>query len=300
MPGGLQPVHAGGDAGSAETVVDIDDGDVGGTGIEHAKKSGNAPEAGAVADAGRNGNDWRGHEAADHAGKSAFHPRDTDDDASLRQLAFAMFEQAMNARDADVVELIDAVAHHAGREQGFFGYGNVAGASGDDENQAFARDLAPTLDGDDAGERVELRGVGTLSVGFFHGGENFSVGASDENIVARVFLLEHGADDFSDLLRRFAFGENDFGEALTQSAMMVDFGKTQVLKRQVLEALDGPVGRELPGLYGFQNFQQFRLMHAIQPLEILSLARRLPRLDLLQSGCETEFVRRKTKREQKI
>ena len=33
----------------------------------------------------------------------------------------------MNAGDADVVEMLGAVAHHAGGEERFLGHGNVAG-----------------------------------------------------------------------------------------------------------------------------------------------------------------------------
>jgi len=253
----LNSVDAGGDAGGAETVVNVDDRDVGGAGIEHAKKSGDTTEAGSVTDAGRHGNDWGGDETADHARKGAFHSGNANDDASLGELAFAMLEQAMNAGDTDVVELVDAIAHHARGEQSFFGDGNVAGASGDDKDQAFAGDFAAALDGDDAREGMKLRGARGFSIGFFHGGEDFGVGASDENVVARVFLLEHGADDFGGLLRRFAFGENDFGKALAEGAVMVDFGKAEVLERQMLESLDRRSRREVSALHGFQNFQQF-------------------------------------------
>src|SRR6266576_1751325 len=113
-------VDAGGDAGSAEAVVDVDDGDVGGAGIEHAEERGYAAEARAVADAGWHGNHRRGDETANDAGKGAFHSRNANDDAGLRELAFAVLEQAMNPGDADVVELIDTVAHHVRREKRFF------------------------------------------------------------------------------------------------------------------------------------------------------------------------------------
>ena len=46
-------------------------------------------------------------------GKRALHSRDADNDASLGEIA-AMFEQAMDAGDADVVEMLGAIAHHAG------------------------------------------------------------------------------------------------------------------------------------------------------------------------------------------
>ena len=104
---------------------------------------------------------------------------------------------------------------------------------------------------------MELGRARGFAISLFHGGEDFGVGAGDENVVARVSLLEHGADDFGDLLRRFAFGKDDFGEALTQGAMMVHFGEAEVLERKMLQALDGCAWRELPALYGFQNFQQF-------------------------------------------
>ena len=177
----------------------------------------------------------------------------------------------MNPGDTYVVKLIDAIAHHARGEQSFFGDWDVAGTGGNDEDQAFARDFAAALDGDDPREGMKLRGARGFPVSFFHGGEDFGVGASDQNIVPRVFLLEHGADDFGDLLRRFAFGEDDFRKTLAESAVMVDFGEAEVFKWQVLEAFDGRGRRKLSSPHGFQKFQQFCLIHDVWPLEILSL-----------------------------
>jgi hypothetical protein len=77
-PNQSEAVDAGGDAGGAETVVDIDDGDVGGATVEHAEERGDAAEAGAVADAGGDGNDRRGDEATDDAGQRAFHSSDAN------------------------------------------------------------------------------------------------------------------------------------------------------------------------------------------------------------------------------
>ncbi len=67
-----------------------------------------------------------------------------------------MFQQAVDAGDADVVEMLDAIAHEAGGEQGFFGDGNIAGAGGDHRDGAFAGDFFVAFDGDGAGERMEL------------------------------------------------------------------------------------------------------------------------------------------------
>src|SRR5258708_8056356 len=106
----LQTVDAGGDAGGAETVVDVDDGDVGGATIEHPEERGDAAEACAVADARGNSNDRRGDEAADDAGKRAFHSGNTNNHAGLRQF-FSSLDQAVNPSNTDVVQMLGAVAH---------------------------------------------------------------------------------------------------------------------------------------------------------------------------------------------
>lgn len=184
-----------------------------------------------------------------------------------------MLQQAMNAGNANIVKFINAVAHHASGERRFFGDGNIAGAGGDDENRPFARDFGAALDSDDAGERMEVRSACGSSVGFLHSGEDFGVGAGDENVLARIFFPEHGTNDFGNLLRRLAFSKNNFGKALAQRAMMIDFREAKVFERKMLEPFDGRAGGKFPSAHGFQNFQQVCLIHAILPLEILSLAR---------------------------
>src|SRR6266550_57213 len=132
----LQTVDAGGHAGGAETVVDVDNGDVGGATVEHPEECGDAAEAGAVADAGGNGDDRHGDEAADDAGKRAFHSGNTNNHARLRQL-FSMLEQAVNPGDANVVQMLGAVAHHAGRQERLFRDGNVARPGGNHEDRSL-------------------------------------------------------------------------------------------------------------------------------------------------------------------
>jgi hypothetical protein len=47
------------------------------------------------------------------------------------------------------------------------------------------------------------------------------------------------------LRRSLPFSQDDFGHASAQCPMMIDFGKTQVLKRHVAQAADSVVGRNL-------------------------------------------------------
>jgi hypothetical protein len=58
----------------------------------------------------------------------------------------------------------------------------------------------------------------------------------------------HGqaAEDFRDLPRRLSLAEDHLRHALAEGAMVVDFGKAEVLKGQVAQALDGFIGRQFP------------------------------------------------------
>src|SRR6266581_1610127 len=238
--------------------------------IQTKKVRGDASEARAVADARGNGDDRNGNESADDAGKRAFHSSHTDDHASLSQLALAVFEQAMNACYADVVERFGAVAHHTRREQRLLRNGDVAGARGDDENGSFARDFMAALDGDGAGQFVKVRAARVFSCCALHGRKNLFVGAGHQDVVPRIFLSQHGAHNLRHLLRSFTFSENHFGKTLTQSAVMIHLCKAEIFKWQMLQALDGFVRRELAGFHGFQYFQQFTLIHNLRPPRILS------------------------------
>ena len=61
------PCDQGGGVGGTEAVVDVDDGDVGGAGVEHAEECGCSGEGGSVADRGGDCDDWDADEAADDA-----------------------------------------------------------------------------------------------------------------------------------------------------------------------------------------------------------------------------------------
>jgi hypothetical protein len=117
----------GGDDGRAEAVVDVDDGDVGRAGVEHAEQCGDAAEGCAIADAGGHSDDRRGHQSADDAGECAFHSR--ADDGGLAALQrFVMCEQAMQAGDADVEEALDRSTEEFRGDGRLFGDGKIAGA----------------------------------------------------------------------------------------------------------------------------------------------------------------------------
>src|SRR2546423_14767747 len=97
----LLSVDEAGDEARAEAVVYVDDRDVRGAGVEHAEQGRHAAEARAVADAGGDGDDGRGHQTADHTGERALHPRGHDTHARGAQ-ALALGHDAMYPCDARV------------------------------------------------------------------------------------------------------------------------------------------------------------------------------------------------------
>src|SRR5258708_6359263 len=100
------------------------------------------------------GGDAGGAEAADDAGKSAFHSGNTNNHARLRQF-FSMLEQSVNPGDADVVQMLGAVAHYAGCEERLFCDGDVARPCGNDEDRSLSGNFLDALDGD--GDRKSTR-----------------------------------------------------------------------------------------------------------------------------------------------
>jgi hypothetical protein len=52
--------------------------------------------------------------------------------------------------------------------------------------------------------------------------------------------------------------------------VVIHLGEAEILEREMLETLDGFVRSKRANLHGFQNFQQFRLIHILRPQRILS------------------------------
>ena len=109
------------------------------------------PKLEAVADTGGHGDDGsrlRGHH---RAGQRAFHAGADDDNAGAGQ-SLAIGQQAVNAGDADVVEMLHFVAHDFGSHDGLFSDRNVAGPGGDDGDDSLAIFCGIALQHDGAGD----------------------------------------------------------------------------------------------------------------------------------------------------
>ena len=125
--------------GGSKAVVDIDDRYAAGAGIEHGEQRGETAKARAIAHARGDGDDRTAHEAADNACQGALHAGDGDNDLGSCKF-LGMREQAVQARDAHVVEAVDVVAVELGGEGGFFGDGQVTrGKRGGGNNRGGGR-----------------------------------------------------------------------------------------------------------------------------------------------------------------
>src|SRR5581483_6174639 len=119
---------------------------------------------------------------------------------------------AVNTGDADIVEMLDVVAHDLGGGDRLFGDRNVAGAGGDDGDGALAVLFFVAAQDGGAGQRAVLGGACLL----LDGGELLLVDAGGEHV---GFLAGQPGENFSDLARSFAFAQDDFRHTDAQQAM---------------------------------------------------------------------------------
>ncbi len=224
-----------------ETIVYIHHAYVTGAGVQHAEQGGQAFEGSSVADAGGDGDYRDSDQASDYAGESAFHPRADDDDSGLGEKA-AVGEEAVDAGDSDVIEMLDAIAHEFGGDHGFFGYRNIARASRDDGDYSFTITTAIAVEGDRSGFGA-VGGFGDLG----HNCVELFFGCARGQNVAIFVVKGQAGENLGYLGRRFALAENHLGHPLPQGPMVVYFGEVQVFEGEMAQASYGFVGGEFAG-----------------------------------------------------
>jgi hypothetical protein len=208
-------------------IVDIDDGDAVCAAVQHPEQRGDATKTGAIPDAGRYRNHRYADKPGDNARQGAFHARDDDDHArALQATVFA--QDAMDARDADVVQSLNGVPHDLGGHSRLFRDLQIgrAGTRHDDRSLA-ATDIALN-ERDGACVLVVRRRRRDLP----HRIECIRSGACDEE---RLPALDNARCDRGDLRRRLAKAEDDFRKSLPELAVRVDARKAEVLKRRLLQ-----------------------------------------------------------------
>ncbi len=123
----------------------------------HGKQGRDPVESGAVADAGRHGDDRRAGEAAEHARERSLHARDDDQRVGLGEIVESC-QESVESGDADVGD--DSRIEPVGpeRKRGFVGDRDVARACGDDGDPGGPGDLGQAPD--HASARLDGRAMG--------------------------------------------------------------------------------------------------------------------------------------------
>jgi len=149
-------------------------------------------------------------------------------------------EETMNAGHPDIRNAFDGVSEGFTGHSRFFGDGEITGAG------TYDGDGSPRLwrwvvgDGEGARQLIELCFREFRANGFHHRG-------STPGTKHIALFIAHMLGDSDDLVGCFSFAEDGFGVALTEGAMVVYFCETQIFKGEVLERLERPFRRLLPG-----------------------------------------------------
>src|SRR5215831_14341309 len=109
-----------GDVRGSESIVDVDDRHARGTTVEHPEKGGNSTKAGAIADAGGNGDHGHAHQTRYHTRERPLHAGH-DDDGARSGKAMTLAKESVKASHADIINTLDGISHELGRNSGFFG-----------------------------------------------------------------------------------------------------------------------------------------------------------------------------------
>ena len=235
--------HPGREHARAVAVVDVDHGDAGRAGVEHAEQGGDAAERGAVPDARGDRHERDAGQAADHGRQGALHAGD-DDQAVGDGEPVADREQPVQAGHAHVVDPVDRGAVHAHGQRGLGRDGGVGGAGADDRDRAARLRERPERHraGDEVGGGVGQRAR--------HHVEGLGVEAGGQHGAVGVPLVQ-GAQDRDHLVGRLAGAVDDLGIAGPRGAVEVDAGEAEVAHTGVglvhAENLPGATRATRPG-----------------------------------------------------
>ena len=208
-----------------EPVVDVDNPDAGHTTVQHRQQGSQALVAGAVADAGGNGDDRRFHQPANYGRQRPFHA--SDDHYHLCPLqSVPLVQQSLDAGHAHVGNSFNATAHQLRRYSRLGSNGQVRGPG------AKHKDSGRWLFLDTPVHYHGPRCPVVLSVGNVsqHRRVSLLVGPCDQQDVR---MPQKGLGDGDDLLGSLSLSEHYFGKTASDSPVMINFGEVQVLVGKV-------------------------------------------------------------------
>src|SRR3954463_15400010 len=127
-----------------------------------------------------------------------------------------MRQQAMDTGDADIVKVLDAVAHDLSSDHSFLGDRNVTSAGRDDGDGSLAVLLFILLQSNAARELM----IFSFARNLLHRGEMLRRGARYQDV---IFVSRELLKDSCDLRRSLPRSQNHLGHAGADGAVMIHF-----------------------------------------------------------------------------
>ena len=204
-----------------KTVVDVNDGDPGGAGVQHAQEGGDPLKVGAIADRSWNGDQGEANQTPEYAGEGGFHPSHHDE-RIMGAKGGEMSKRAVQASDSDVVETGGPMSQKFQSDVGFLRYGVVGGSRRTDRDPKGARlPDGPVF----FGFQGQGPGGGMILALRENSSELFSllcIYAGNQN---GLLLGKHAKGDGLNLGDGFAGSVNDFGGAKPAQTVEIHLGE---------------------------------------------------------------------------
>jgi hypothetical protein len=116
---------------SAETVIDVNDGDPRGAGVEHSEKGGDSLEVRSIPYGCGDSDEWGADESAQNAGEGGFHSGDNNQGVVVAE-GVEMSKCPMEACDTDVIESGGVMSKKFQGDVSFFRDRMIGGSCGTD------------------------------------------------------------------------------------------------------------------------------------------------------------------------
>ena len=231
-----------------------------------ANERGDPLEGGAVAGTGGNGHHGCGGDAADEAGQGPLHSGHRHHGVGVGQLVGGG-QQTVDSRHPAVGQEHRAETRAVRVARTSWATGRLRGAGGDHQGAGGTHRRRSPRDGDsstahpvDSGGRTGDRPLPPRMVGGdqldLHG-----VGPGQDD--RPVAVGQQFPDDGGALVRRLALSVDRLGQALTEGAMVVDPGESEIGEGQAAESVHGLVRRECPRADIGEQALESRFVHDV-------------------------------------
>ena len=159
----------------------------------------------------------------------------------------AIGQQAVNSRDSDVVKMLNVIAHHFGGDHGFFRHWNIAGSGRDYSDDSLAIFLLVALQNNRPCQSADTRPSELSSLP----PQTVRALPAWPGCCLRALPGEKRWTPFAPESSR---PEDHFRHSVTQGAMVIHFGESEIFKREMPQAIDCVIRRKFSRAHLLEKF----------------------------------------------